>query len=119
MSETWMYENEVIVEGFELKPFINNTLKSKNYRQDREARSVTIYKILGSVADSTPIHFTVHNKRRLQDIGAVDICTTDIAINGQSRCILPSVYIHPGVDAIPFENVLIQPTYRKIQRQVC
>ncbi|GBM10086.1 hypothetical protein AVEN_92914-1 [Araneus ventricosus] len=47
----------------------------------------------------TPIHFTVHNKHRLQDIGAGDICMTDITINGQPRCILSTVYIHPGVDA--------------------
>ncbi|GBM92146.1 hypothetical protein AVEN_162750-1 [Araneus ventricosus] len=41
----------------------------------------------------------MHDKRRLQDISAGDICLTDITINGQSRCILSSVYIHPGVDA--------------------
>ncbi|GBO07969.1 hypothetical protein AVEN_53970-1 [Araneus ventricosus] len=46
-----------------------------------------------------PIHFAVHNKRRLQDIGAGDICMNDITINGQSCCTLSSVYIHPGVDA--------------------
>ncbi|GBN19277.1 hypothetical protein AVEN_254242-1 [Araneus ventricosus] len=45
-----------------------------------------------------PIHFTARNKRRLQD-GAGDICITDITVNGQSRCILSSVYIHPRVDA--------------------
>ncbi|GBN96053.1 hypothetical protein AVEN_101271-1 [Araneus ventricosus] len=94
-----MYEDEVInVEGFELKAFMNNTLKSKNDQQVRKASYVAIYRILKSVADCTPIHFNVHNKRRLQDIGAGDICITDITINGQSRCILSSVYILPGVD---------------------
>ncbi|GBN97817.1 hypothetical protein AVEN_36194-1 [Araneus ventricosus] len=50
------------------------------------------------MADCTPIHFTVHNKRRLQDIGAEDICMTDISINDQSCTILSSFNIHPGVD---------------------
>ncbi|GBO04370.1 hypothetical protein AVEN_263011-1 [Araneus ventricosus] len=100
MSETWMYEDEVInVEGFELKAFVNNTLKSKNDQQDRKARGMAIYRNLNSVADCTPIHFTVHNKRRLQDISAGDICRTHTTINGQSRCIPSSVYIHPGADA--------------------
>ncbi|GBN83974.1 hypothetical protein AVEN_268433-1 [Araneus ventricosus] len=99
MSETWMYEDEVInAESFELKAFINNTLKSKNDQQERNDSGVDIYRNPNSVADCTPIHFTVHNKPRLQDIGAGDICMTDITINGQSRCILSSVNIHP-VDA--------------------
>ncbi|GBL81592.1 hypothetical protein AVEN_93390-1 [Araneus ventricosus] len=37
------------------------------------------------------------------DYGARDICMTDIAINGQSRCIPSSVCIHPGVDASHFK----------------
>ncbi|GBM69955.1 hypothetical protein AVEN_210606-1 [Araneus ventricosus] len=100
MSETWMQEDEVVnVEGFELKAFMNNTLKSKNDQQERKASGVAIHSNLYSVADCTPIHFTVHNKHRLLNIGAEDICMTDITIYGQSRCILSSVYIHPGVDA--------------------
>ncbi|GBN45554.1 hypothetical protein AVEN_147529-1 [Araneus ventricosus] len=100
MSETWMYEDGVInVEGFKLKAFMNDTSKSKNDQQERKASVVAIYRNLNSVADCTPAHFTVHNKRRLQGIGAGDICMTDITINDQSRCILTSVHIHPGVVA--------------------
>ncbi|GBO27769.1 hypothetical protein AVEN_173786-1 [Araneus ventricosus] len=100
MSETWIYEDELInVESFQLKAFMNKTLKSKNDQQERKASGVAIYRNLNSVADCTPIHFTVHNTRRLQDTGTGDICMTDITINGQSRCILSSVHIHPGVDA--------------------
>ncbi|GBN31345.1 hypothetical protein AVEN_87136-1 [Araneus ventricosus] len=100
MYEKCMHEDEVInVEGFELKAFMNNTLKSKNDQHERKASGVEIYRKLNSVADCTPINFTVHNKRRLQDIGAGVICMADSTINGQSRCVLSSVYIHPGVDA--------------------
>ncbi|GBN02919.1 hypothetical protein AVEN_193501-1 [Araneus ventricosus] len=107
MSETWMHEDEVInVEGFELKAFMNDTLKSKNDQQERKASGVAIYRNLNCVADCTPIHFTVHNKRRLQEIGAVDSCMTDITINGQSLCIPTSVYIHPGVDASHLKMLL-------------
>ncbi|GBN77193.1 hypothetical protein AVEN_83440-1 [Araneus ventricosus] len=85
MSETKMYEDEVInEEGFELKAFVNNTLKSKNDRQERNASGVAIYGNLNSVVDCTPLHFTMHNKRRLQDIGSGNIRMTDITINGQS-----------------------------------
>ncbi|GBN31936.1 hypothetical protein AVEN_267094-1 [Araneus ventricosus] len=100
MSETWIFEDEVInVEGFELKAFMNNTLKSKNDQSARKASGVGIYRNLNSVEDCTPIHFNVHSKRRLQDFSAGDICMTDITIHGQSRCTLSSVYIDPGVDA--------------------
>ncbi|GBM86429.1 hypothetical protein AVEN_93657-1 [Araneus ventricosus] len=95
MYEIWLYEDEVInVEGFELEAF----MRIKNDEQERKAIGVAIYRNLNSVADCTPMHFTVNNKRRLQDIGSGDICMTDITINGQSRCKLSSVYILPGVD---------------------
>ncbi|GBN23848.1 hypothetical protein AVEN_83938-1 [Araneus ventricosus] len=87
------------VEGFELKAFVSNTLKSKIDQQKRKASGVAIYRNLNSVADCTPTHFIVHNKRWLQDNDAGDICMIDVAINGQSRCILSSVYIHPRIDA--------------------
>ncbi|GBN58305.1 hypothetical protein AVEN_108843-1 [Araneus ventricosus] len=107
MSGTWMYEDEVInLKGFELKAFVNNTLKSKNDQQDRKARGLAIYRNLNSVADCTPMHFTVHNERRSQDISAGAICMTHTTVNGQSRCILSSVYIHPGVDASHLKMLL-------------
>ncbi|GBM02018.1 hypothetical protein AVEN_269607-1 [Araneus ventricosus] len=99
MSEIWMYEDgSIAVEGFELKAFINSTLKSRAEDRQRRASGFAIYRNLKRIADCRPIEFIINDRTRLEMATAGDICMVDVTLNEQPRFILASVYIHPSVN---------------------
>ncbi|GBM11010.1 hypothetical protein AVEN_1342-1 [Araneus ventricosus] len=70
MSETWKYEDELInMELFELKAFMNNTLKGKSDQQERKCRGVASYRNLNSVADYTALFHLPRNICTLSSLG--------------------------------------------------
>ncbi|GBL90353.1 hypothetical protein AVEN_178802-1 [Araneus ventricosus] len=116
MSETWMYEDKPIaVEVFELKAFINNTLKSLTEDRQHRASGVAISRNLKSIAACRPIEFTINDRTGLEMATAGDICMVDVTLNGQSRFILASVYIHPSVNSADLKLLLFSDLMKYLE----